>query len=304
MAHPAISRSTMLLDVWDGLSRPQKELPSQYFYDELGSALFDAITCLPEYGLTRADGRLLARIAADLPPGFGCVAELGSGAGRKLRPLLAAQRAVYRPIDLSRAALEQAVRELSGLTAVEPVHASYLDGLRRLPRGEAPLLLLFVGSTIGNFAPGSAREFLAAVRGCLRPGDALLIGFDLVKPVAQLLAAYDDPAGVTAAFNRNILGHCNRALGADFVLQRFAHEARWTPAPARIEMHLRSETAQAVAIGGRRFHFAAGETIWTESSHKFELRDIAALAAGAGFRIERIWRDEEWPFVEALWLPC
>ena len=303
MAHPAAARSEMLSEVWDGLSRPQKELPSRYLYDELGSALFEAITCLPEYGLTRADQRLLAQVARDLPPGFRCVAELGSGTGKKLRPLLAAQRAPYRPIDLSASALEQAVRELGGVAPVAPVRASYLEGLHRLPRGGGPLLLLFVGSTIGNFDPACAGDFLRAIRARLDPEDAFLIGFDLVKPLPDLLAAYDDPAGVTAAFNRNLLGHLNRALGADFALERFAHEARWVAGPARIEMHLRSLARQTARVAGREFHFAPGETIWTESSHKFELGGIAALARASGFTMERTWVDEEWPFAECLWRP-
>ncbi len=304
MAQPAAARPEMLAEVWEGLSRQQKELPSKYLYDELGSALFEAITCLPEYGLTRADHRLLARVARDLPTGFGAVAELGSGTGKKLRALLARQQAVYRPIDLSSAALAQAVRELSDVAPVEPVRAGYLDGLRALPREARPLLLLFVGSTIGNFSPEERRGFLAAVRTQLRPGDAFLAGFDLIKPVPMLLAAYDDPAGVTAACNRNLLSHLNRALGADFVLEQFAHEARWVASPPRIEMHLRSLVPQTARVAGREFRFAAGETIWTESSHKFALAEIEALARDHGFRQERTWMDEEWPFVECLWRPA
>ncbi len=226
-------------DVRAGLTRTeQKTLPCRYLYDELGSALFEAITCLPEYGLTRADTRVIETHAGDLaellPPNV-VVAELGSGSGAKTRPILERihqrQIAVYYPIDLSQAALARCAVELAGTAAVVPVEASYLDGLRRVAERRAPrqtLLVLFLGSTIGNFEPEAAIDFLLAVRLVLQPGDVLLLGTDLVKPVEQMIAAYDDAAGVTAAFNLNLLARINRELDADFNLRQFRHVARYT----------------------------------------------------------------------------
>ncbi len=214
-------------DVRAGLTRTeQKTLPCRYLYDEVGSALFDAITCLPEYGLTRADTRILQAHAGDLvemlPPNV-VVAELGSGSGAKTRPVLEQihrrQVAVYYPIDLSQTALAHCAVELGTTAAVLPVEASYLDGLRRVAERRAPgqtLLVLFLGSTIGNFEPEAAIDFLLAIRLVLHPGDVLLLGTDLVKPVEQMIAAYDDAAGVTAAFNLNLLARINRELDGGF----------------------------------------------------------------------------------------
>lgn len=291
-------------DVRSGLSKRQKELPSKYLYDDLGSALFDAITLLPEYGLTRADQRILAGHAADLPREFPIVAEFGSGSGKKTRAVLEAlSPESYYPIDLSCHALDHCRKELSGLASVTPLDASYLDGLDRIPRNGEPVLLLFLGSTIGNFEQRCRADFLAQVRRRLRRGDALLIGFDLVKPVETMLAAYDDAAGVTAAFNLNLLGRINRELWGNFDLRAFAHEARWHDGLRRIEMHLRSIESQTVTIrdGDVRAHFEPHETIWTESSYKFEAPEIERIASDAGFRQQEQWIDEEWPFAENLW---
>jgi dimethylhistidine N-methyltransferase len=301
-------------DVRDGLGRPgQKTLPSKYLYDEVGSALFEAITALPEYGLTRADERILARhapeIAAAGAPAL--VAELGSGTGRKTRHVLEAAARVapirYLPIDVSRSALEACELELGRLAgvAVEPLQAEYLDGLRAAGRRRAPgerMLLLFLGSTIGNFDREAAAGFLREVRRCLRAGDALLIGTDLVKPEAALLLAYDDPAGVTAAFDRNLLVRINRELGGTFDLRRFVHEARWNAEERRVEMHLRSLGIQRVAIPGADLvaSFAADETIWTESSYKYRREEPEAMGRAAGFRSAGQWLDDEWPFAETL----
>ncbi|MBZ5605245.1 MAG: L-histidine N(alpha)-methyltransferase [Acidobacteriia bacterium] len=291
-------------DVRNGLSKPQKELPSKYLYDELGSALFDAITVLPEYGLTRADQRLLETHAADLPREFCAVAEFGSGSGRKTRAVLEAlspQR--YYPIDLSARALENCSNALAGLARVEPVEATYLNGLDRVPRNGEPVLLLFLGSTIGNFDARCRGDFLRQVRSRLRTGDAMLIGFDLVKPVEQMLEAYDDPTGVTASFNLNLLGRINRELGGDFDQRAFAHEARYDPEARRIEMHLRSLRDQVASIrdAAVECRFRAGESIWTESSHKFQPEEICEIARAAGFEIEAQWVDEQWPFAESFW---
>jgi L-histidine Nalpha-methyltransferase len=291
-------------DVRAGLLKPQKELPSKYLYDELGSALFDAITVLPEYGLTRADQRVLDACAREIPLEFETVAEFGSGSGLKTRAVLEALAADdYFPIDLSDYALERCRRELAGLARVEPIESTYLAGLDRVPRNGHPLLVLFLGSTIGNFDARCRADFLRQVRARLREGDALLIGFDLLKPVATLLDAYDDPSGVTASFNLNLLGRINRELGGDFDQRAFAHEARWNPCERRIEMHLRSLEDQTVTIREAKLEceFAEGETIWTESSHKFDAAEIPGLAAESGFTHEAQWVDETWPFAENLW---
>jgi L-histidine Nalpha-methyltransferase len=291
-------------DVFCGLSKSQKELPSKYLYDELGSALFDAITALPEYGLTRADQRILERCAREIPREFAAVAEFGSGSGRKTRALLQAlDSPEYFPIDVSRHALDRCARELAGAAAIEPVEASYLEGLDRVKRNGGPLLVLFLGSTIGNFDPRCRGDFLLSVRARLRRGDALLIGFDLVKDVDTMIAAYDDPTGVTASFNLNLLGRVNRELGGNFDQRAFAHQARWDESERRIEMHLRSRVDQTATVRDAdfTFQFRADETIWTESSHKFLAAETAEIGRAAGFAEEAQWVDREWPFAETLW---
>jgi L-histidine N-alpha-methyltransferase len=287
-----------------GLSKAQKELPSRYLYDELGSALFDTITVLPEYGLTRADQRLLERHAAEIPREFAAVAEFGSGSGRKTRAVLAALDAEhYFPIDVSGHALERCRQELTGLAQIEPVEASYLNGLDQIPRNGSPMLVLFLGSTIGNFDSRCRSDFLRQVRARMRAGDALLIGFDLVKPLETMLDAYDDPTGVTASFNLNLLGRINRELNGDFDLRAFAHHARYDPEERRVEMHLRSRVEQRVTVRDAELSctFRADETIWTESSHKFLACEIADIAQQSGFAQTAQWVDREWPFAENLW---
>jgi L-histidine N-alpha-methyltransferase len=291
-------------EVRRGLAKAQKELPSRYLYDGLGSALFDAITVLPEYGLSRADQRILESHASDIPREFSCVAEFGSGSGRKTRAVLEALNPEqYYPIDVSAHALDHCRHELAGLANIQPVEASYLNGLDQIPRNGGPLLVLFLGSTIGNFDARCRVDFLAQVRSRLRAGDVLLIGFDLVKPLETMLDAYDDPTGVTASFNLNLLGRINRELGGDIDLRAFAHEARYNQAECRIEMHLRSRSDQVVKIRDAEFScaFREGETIWTESSHKFHADEIAEMAQNASFEQEAQWMDQEWPFAENLW---
>lgn len=312
----APSWSEFASDVRSGLLRPgQKELHSKYFYDDLGTALFQAITVLPEYGLTRADARILSAHAGDVVAHFDAdvlIGELGSGTGQKTRFILSAARerqssVRYCPIDVSAAALQQCERELSGIAQVRPIEATYLPGVREAAQtrshGER-LVVLFLGSTLGNFELPCAREFLRDLRQSLETGDYLLVGADLVKPVDRLLLAYDDPTGVTAAFNRNILARVNRELAANFDVRNFEHEVRWNAEHSRIEMYLRSTRAQRVSVPGARcvVDFAAGETIWTESSHKYELSDLEQLSAENGFRIAAQWVDHEWPFVESLWV--
>jgi dimethylhistidine N-methyltransferase len=299
-----------------GLSRPQRELPSQYLYDDVGSALFEAITVLPEYGLSRADERLLSGYAESMArclPDRLTVVELGSGSGRKTRWLLEAlvSRAaplIYVPIDVSASALRTCEKELGGLGGVSLVglERSYLQGLREVVNNRPAdhgLLVLFLGSTLGNFERLAAQVFLRDIRRILRRGDALLVGTDLEKPEDELLLAYNDPLGVTAAFNRNLLARLNRELHADFALSQFHHHVRYDARERRIEMHLRSDRPQTVRVEalGRHYHFERGETIWTEACHKFNLDELSAMATRSGFRVEAQWVDTEWPFAESLW---
>jgi len=315
--NPACVNPDFAQAVADGLTRKrQKSLHASWFYDELGSALFEAITVLPEYGLTRADSRLLERAAGEIIRASArpdLIVELGSGTGTKTRHLLAAAAGErsgaieYRPIDISGAALDLCAKSLGPMRNVqlEPIEASYLDGIEVAMAGRQPrqrALLLFLGSTIGNFTRTEAGQFLRSARARMRPGDHLLLGADLVKPIAKLLSAYDDPVGVTAAFNRNILARINRELDGRFDLTAFVHEARYNERLARVEMHLRSTVKQEVWIGALDLSvsFAAGETIWTESSHKFRVEDIARMGERAGWRTVRHWLDCEWGFAEAL----
>jgi L-histidine N-alpha-methyltransferase len=312
---PQYSPNDFAGEVRAGLCRQgQKELPSKYLYDEVGSALFEVISVLPEYGLTRADERLLRRHAMDIVTRLKShvlVAELGSGSGKKTRWILEAlarrQRTTYCPIELSPTALARCENELGQIDCVSIVgfERSYLDGLLAAAAGRGPddhLLVLFLGSTIGNFDRDAAERFLGEVRRILSAGDALLLGTDLVKPLDQMLDAYDDALGVTAAFNLNILSRINRELDANFNLAAFRHQVRYDPNHQRIELHLRSLIDQQVEIrrAGCSVTFAANETIWTESSHKFRPSDIAAIAQRCGFRCDSQWMDTTWPFAENL----
>jgi L-histidine N-alpha-methyltransferase len=302
-------------DVRAGLTRSgQKELPSKYLYDDVGSALFEVISRLPEYGLTRADERLLRRHAdeiVDRLAGPVAVAELGSGSGKKTRWLLEAfcrrQRTSYYPVEISRSALVMCERELSDIDAISIVgfEREYLDGLLEVAsyrKSGQRLFVLFLGSTIGNFDRPAGVKFLGAVRSILQPGDSLLLGADLEKPSVQLLGAYDDELGVTAAFNLNLLARTNRELGADFDLREFAHLAKINYDVRSVEMHLQSKRRQIVSIPAAEVvvEFHEGETIWTESSHKYSAEEIVETARAAGFRSESQWIDEQWPFSESL----
>jgi dimethylhistidine N-methyltransferase len=302
-------------DVRAGLSKTgQKELPSKYLYDALGSSLFEAITLLPEYGLTRADERLLERHASDIVryiPAQTMVSELGSGSGRKTRWILSALREhgpfPYYPIEISHAALASCESELRDIESVSivGVEREYLEGLREVTRlrpERAHLFVLFLGSTIGNFDSGADARFLREVRRILEPGDSLLLGTDLLKPPQVMLDAYDDPQGVTGSFNLNLLGRINRELGGNFDLRQFKHEARFNDATKSIEMHLRSLRPQTVQVplSDTIATFSAGETIWTESSHKYTLQSIAELAAESEFGIRAQWVDKTWPFANTL----
>jgi L-histidine Nalpha-methyltransferase len=297
-----------------GLGKPQKELPSKYLYDDVGSALFEVICVLPEYGLTRADERLLLRNASEIVdqlPTPLIVAELGSGSGKKTRPILKAlsrrQKTAYCPIEISPTALAMCRRELGDLDSISILgfEREYLDGLGEVAGRRKPgqsLMVLFLGSTIGNFDRPAGVRFLGDIRSKLLPGDALLLGTDLLKPVSKLIMAYDDPVGVTASFNLNLLARINRELDADFQLSRFAHEARFNPNARSVEMHLRSLCDQTVTIAGAGFsaRFDKGETIWTESSHKYTQDEIRGMAIATGFECQQQWIDSEWAFAESL----
>src|SRR5580698_7662512 len=280
-------------DVRVGLSQPgQKELPSKYLYDEVGSGLFDVICLLPEYGLSRAGMRLLQRYSPEIVARLQSpvvVAELGSGSGVKTRLLLEAlsrqQRVNYYPIDISLSALNRCLQEVA---------ARRKDGER--------LLVLFLGSTIGNFDRPAGDQFLREVRAVLQKDDALLLDTDLEKPIPQLLSAYDDAAGVTAAFDKNLLARINRDLDADFDLSLFKHVARYDQSERRVEMHLQSKAWQRITIrkAGFRFYLREGETIWTESSHKYNPQEVVQMGERTGYRCDRQWVDTEWPFAQNL----
>jgi L-histidine Nalpha-methyltransferase len=304
-------------DVREGLGRPgQKELPSKYLYDEVGSALFDVITKLPEYGLTRAEERILrghAEAIARRLTSQGMVVELGSGSGRKTRWLLEAlahhRTVTYCPVEISAAALEICTRELDDLAHVSIVgfEAEYLEGLNRAVARRKPgerITVLFLGSSIGNFDRTSGDVFLREIRQALEPGDRLLLGTDLEKPLTQLIPAYDDSLGVTAVFNRNVLARINRELGGDFDLSRFEHVAHYNGRERRVEMHLRSVERQTVTIEAASFctTIERDETIWTESCHKYTRHEPVEMAERAGFNCAAQWVDGEWAFAENLFV--
>lgn len=295
---PARATDGFARDVAEGLSRPQKSVPPKYFYDAEGSRLFEAICDLAEYYPTRTEIGLLqeaaAEIAAGLPQGAALV-EFGSGASRKTRILLdaAPQLAAYSPIDISPAALAEAAAAIGRdypQLVVAPLADDFTTALE-LPAAirDRPVVGFFPGSTIGNFTPTDARDFLASARHLLGEGAQFLVGIDLVKAESDLVAAYDDALGVTAAFNKNLLVRINRELGGDFDLGAFVHRARWNAQESRIEMHLESLRPQTVRVGGNVYRFAAGETLHTENSYKFTIEGFEALAAGSGWRLERTW---------------
>lgn len=295
-------------DVRRDLRLSPKQLQSKYLYDGLGSSLFEAICFLPWYRITRAEGRLLRRVAGELVEACAdpvTLVELGCGSGEKVALIAEALRSRRRAvsvhlIDVSPVALEHSERALGRLDYVSVVghRATYEEGLRRAAGGRpAPgsILVLFLGSNIGNFDSPAAEGFLGEIRSALRPGDALLLGADLVKPERDLLLAYDDPLGVTAAFNKNLLERMNRELLADFDLAAFAHRAVWNAALSRVEMHIVSLADQTVSIprADCTVRFAAGEAIWTESSYKYTPEQVVSLCVSAGFRRRDQWIDPE-----------
>jgi dimethylhistidine N-methyltransferase len=302
-------------DVLEGLSRPQKALAPKYFYDEVGSALFEAICKTPEYYPTRVETALLAEVAAALAPDIkpcSALVEFGSGASEKTRLILDAAPgvALYVPIDISVEALAAAAARIALAypnLRVEPIAADFARPLppaqfSHLDRASA-VIGFFPGSTIGNFTPAEAQRFLSEARALLGPRASFLIGVDLVKDLDVLRAAYNDAAGVTAAFNLNLLARMNRELGGDFRLDRFAHRAIWNADLSRIEMHLESLEPQTVTVAGRAFGFTQGETLHTENSHKFTVSTFTGLAQSAGWRVKSCWTSRAQPFSTFLLAP-
>ena len=294
-------------DVQYYLIQEPRQLPSRYLYDELGSALFEAICRLPWYPITRAERRLLAGqrdvILRRARPST--IVELGSGSGEKLRLFLEGADHEAHPVevhlvDLSVDALGQAALTLAPLESlrVTPHAATYEAGLEAAARAFSPddrVLVLFLGSNIGNFDRPSCEALLRGIHRQLRRGDALLLGGDLVKPEPVLRLAYDDPLGVTAAFNRNLLVRVNRELDGDFDVDAFAHRAVWNAPDSRVEMHLVAQRPQDIhiAAAGLSFSMDAGEPIWTESSYKYRREEISRLLETSGFRVTGQWVDED-----------
>jgi uncharacterized SAM-dependent methyltransferase len=330
-------RAAFATDVTRGLTAEPKQLFPKYFYDELGSVLFDAICLLPEYYLTRAEDEILTRSAAEIVAATGHaelnLLELGSGSAVKTRRLIEAvlarqTRLLYRPVDISAAALETSARILLQSypqlrieayasdydTALEHLRAetsaapaassltSQADAAQTSSSDTAHTLALFLGSNIGNFDPAEAESFLLRLRVVLRDGDALLLGVDLKKEANVLEAAYDDALGVTAAFNLNLLARLNREFSADFELRAFRHVAVYDDAAGRVEMHLESQRAQTVRLPALAFEvgFAAGERLHTENSYKYDLAQLDKLAARTGFTRARTWTDAAGQFSSNL----
>lgn len=314
--HTDVGGGSFADDVRRGLTARRKSLPPRWFYDELGSSLFDTICFLPEYYVTRAESEVLVTHAEAMARSFGAHArlvELGSGTARKTRILLdavtARQRELeYVPVDVDAATLERTSRDLLSEYATLRVSAVSADftkpsaALAMLPPARGRTVVLFLGSTIGNLEPEEAAEMLRDLRSALRTGDALLLGADLRKDTSILEPAYNDSLGVTAAFNLNVLGRINRELGGQFILGEFAHRAFYDATHGRIEMHLVSRRAQTVSIDalGLDIQFEAGESIHTESSYKHNEQTIAALAAASGFSVRRMWGDARRWFADAL----
>ncbi|MEU3512208.1 L-histidine N(alpha)-methyltransferase [Streptomyces longwoodensis] len=295
-------------DVLHGLTTTPKTLPPKWFYDAHGSALFELITGLPEYYPTRAEREILDARATEIAAASGArtLVELGSGSSEKTRLLLDALTGLraYVPVDVSESALTGAGQALAAERPRLEVHALIADFTRplELPDTPGPRLVAFLGGTIGNLLPAERARFLAAVRALLAPGDALLLGTDLVKDEQVLVRAYDDAAGVTAAFNKNVLAVVDRELGADFDLDAFDHVALWDAAQEWIEMRLRSRTAQTVKVPalGLAVDFAAGEELRTEVSAKFRQEGVRAELAEAGLELARWWTDAEGRFALSL----
>ncbi len=307
---PLDTREALIHEVQRGLAKRPRSLAPWIFYDDRGSRLFDRITTLPEYYPTRTERAILASNADTIVAAVFAgasrplrIVELGAGSASKTGILLtAALRAqsdvLYMPLDVSPDALEVACQTMERLhpeVRVEPSVVNYITHPLRLQRFRGATLMLYLGSSIGNFSPGEARTILRNCASQMRTGDAFLLGADLVKDESTLVAAYDDRAGVTAAFNLNILHRLNRELDADFDPNGFRHRARWNAIESRIEMHLESIREQDVSLPAAQLdlHFSKGETIHTENSYKFTDETVGCLMRDSGFEISQIWKDEQ-----------
>jgi dimethylhistidine N-methyltransferase len=303
----------MRAEVVAGLSESPRSIPSKYFYDEAGSVLFDEITRLDEYYLTRTETLVMERHAAEMAAEIGpgaLIVEPGSGSSEKTRLLLdhLEAPAAYVPVDISgdylHTAADKLRREHEGLTVL-PLVADFTEPLElpSTPTPSARRIVYFPGSTIGNFRVLEAERLLRRLRSVVGRDGGVLIGFDLVKPVEVIEAAYDDATGVTARFNLNVLAHVNRALGADFDLDAFEHRAPFNAGASRIEMYLVSRRDQRVRLDGHVFDLEAGEAILTEYSHKYTLDSFAELAESAGLVPRRTWTDPDELFCVQLLVP-
>jgi L-histidine Nalpha-methyltransferase len=304
---PSIASSPVAMEVMNGLTERPKTLSPWLFYDQAGSQLFEEITELPEYYVTRTERQILAEHAEEIVAAAAggrdlSMIELGAGTATKTGLLLNAAiglqgNVTYYPIDVSETALEEARTRLEAElpeVTVEPIVADYTEGMRQNGVSlTGRKLVLYIGSSIGNFSPMDALELLRGVRAQLLPGDSLLLGTDMVKDVDTLLSAYDDVAGVTARFNKNILVRINRELDANFNPNLFRHRARWNEQHSRIEMHLESLLAQKVSLRAAdlEVRFARGETIHTENSYKFTVERVVGLLTRAGFKLRQKWTD-------------
>lgn len=289
------------MEILQGLQKPAKELPSKYFYDEVGSQLFDRITEVDEYYLTRTELQIMQQQIDDIAATVGprcMLIEYGSGSSLKTRQLLdhLEQPVAYVPIDISKEYLLQASLKLSQFypkLEILPICADYTSSFS-LPTPTQPgarKVAYYPGSTIGNFDREPARAFLAQIARTCGQGGGLLIGVDLKKDFSVLHSAYNDRSGVTAAFNLHLLERLNSELGTDFQVDQFGHYAFYNPAKSRVEMHLVSQRKQQVHIGEEKITFDEYESIWTESSYKYTLEEFGLLAASAGFKVERVWLD-------------
>jgi dimethylhistidine N-methyltransferase len=309
----ATSRERMLREVVAGLSSSPKTLPSKYFYDETGSGLFEAITELDEYYLTRTETRIMERFVGEMAEEIGpgaLVVEPGSGSSVKTRILLdhIEAPAAYVPVDISADYLSDAAAQLRvehpGLTVL-PLAADFTEPLKlpKMPSPPTRRVVYFPGSTIGNFPALQATRLLRRLRSVVGPAGGILIGFDLVKGVHVLEAAYDDAAGVTARFNLNVLAHINAEVDGDFDLDAFEHRAPFNAVASRIEMYLVSRRRQRVRVGTHEFDFEQGEAILTEYSHKYTLDSFADLAGSAGLVPRRTWTDPHERFCVQFLVP-
>jgi dimethylhistidine N-methyltransferase len=303
---PLPSHAAIASDVRQGLTASPKYLPAKLFYDEVGSQLFEQITELPEYYLTRTERSILEQYAGEILSQAGpslTLVELGAGTASKtcilIEELLRRQsRALFYPIDVSSSALDEAIRQLGRqfpALRVSPIIADYTGGVPALSRISGRKLVLYIGSSIGNFEPDHSIRLLRRIRQTLRSGDALLLGADFAKSPKILLPAYDDAQGVTAAFNRNILARLNRELEADFVLDNFRHIALWNRRSSRMEIYLESLTAQTAFLPALDLDvsFRPGERIHTENSYKYTEAMIESILRESGFALEQSWSDRK-----------